>query len=82
MKNHFLSRFDADNLRKAVIYFVIAVSLIIISLFLGIEKIPVWGFLCFFSELPSFFMHCCVLGEMQNIMELCVLIIILITLSD
>ena len=37
MKNHFLSRFDADNLRKAIIYFVIALSLIIISLILGIE---------------------------------------------
>jgi phosphate starvation-inducible membrane PsiE len=38
MKNHFLSRFDADNLRKAIIYFVIALSLIIISLVLGIEN--------------------------------------------
>ena len=38
MKNHFLSRFDADNLRKAGIYFVIALSLIIISLVLGLEN--------------------------------------------
>ncbi len=37
MDNHFLSRFDADNLRKTVIYYVIALSLIIISLVLGIE---------------------------------------------
>ena len=37
MENHFLSRFDADNLRKTVIYFVIALSLIIISLVLGME---------------------------------------------
>jgi thiol:disulfide interchange protein len=37
MKNNFLSRFDADNLRKAIIFFVIALSLIIISLILGIE---------------------------------------------
>ena len=37
MKNNFLSRFDADNMRKAIIYFVIALSLIIISLILGIE---------------------------------------------
>jgi len=35
MKNHFLSRFDAYYLRKAAIYFVIALSLIIISLVLG-----------------------------------------------
>jgi len=38
MKNHFLSRFDPDNLRKAVIYFVIALPLIIISLVFGFEK--------------------------------------------
>jgi hypothetical protein len=37
MKNHFFSRFDPDNLRKTIIYFVIALSLIIISLVLGIE---------------------------------------------
>jgi hypothetical protein len=39
MRNHFLSRFNADNLRKTVIYFVIALSLIIISLVLGIEDL-------------------------------------------
>jgi len=39
MRNHFLSRIDADNLRKAVIYFVIALALIIISLVLGIEDL-------------------------------------------
>ena len=38
MKNQFLSRFDADNLRKAIIYFAIAVPLIIISLVFGIQK--------------------------------------------
>ncbi len=37
MKNQFLSRFDADYLRKTVIYFIIALSLIIISLLLGLE---------------------------------------------
>ena len=37
MKNHFLSRFDADNLRKTIIYLVIAVSLITISLLVGIS---------------------------------------------
>ena len=39
MRNHFLSRFDADYLRKAAVYFVIALSLIIISLVLGIEDL-------------------------------------------
>jgi hypothetical protein len=38
MKNHFFSRFDPDNLRKAIIYFVIALTLIIISLVFGFEK--------------------------------------------
>jgi hypothetical protein len=39
MKDHFFSRFDADNLRKTIIYLVIALSLIIISLVLGIEDL-------------------------------------------
>jgi len=37
MKNHFLSRFDDDYLRKTGIYFIIAVSLIAISLIVGIS---------------------------------------------
>jgi hypothetical protein len=37
MKNQFLSRFDIDNLRKTIIYLVIAVSLIAISLIVGIS---------------------------------------------
>jgi hypothetical protein len=36
MKNHFLSRFDADNLSKTLIYIGIAVSLIVISLWIGL----------------------------------------------
>jgi hypothetical protein len=48
MKNHFLSRFDADNLRKAIIYFLIALSLIIISLVWGITdtSLPALMFPC------------------------------------
>ena len=55
MKNHFLSRFDADNLRKAGIYFAIAVSLIIISLFLGIEKDTGLGIFMFLFGVAFFF---------------------------
>jgi hypothetical protein len=55
MKNHFLSRFDADNLRKAVIYFVIALSLIIISLVLGIEKDTGLGIFMFLFGIAFFF---------------------------
>jgi hypothetical protein len=36
MKNKFFSRFDSDNLRKTIIYFLIAVSLIAISLLVGL----------------------------------------------
>jgi hypothetical protein len=55
MKNYFLSRFDADNLRKAVIYFVIALSLIIISLVLGIEKDTGLGIFMFLFGIAFFF---------------------------
>jgi len=71
MNSQFLSRFDADNLRKAVIYFAISLPLIIISLVLGIEKNG-WTTFMFFLGVPFFFMQCYVLGEMQNIMGLCV----------
>ena len=54
MKNHFLSRFDADNLRKTIIYFAIALPLIIISLVLGIEKNGLATFM-FFLGVPFFF---------------------------
>lgn len=36
MKNKFLSQFDADNLGKTVTYYVIAISLIAISLLVGL----------------------------------------------
>ena len=38
MKNKLLSRFDSDNLRKTLIYLVIAVLLITASIFIGIAK--------------------------------------------
>jgi hypothetical protein len=48
MQNHLLSRFDADNLRKAIIYFVIGLALIIISLVWGITdtSLPALMFPC------------------------------------
>lgn len=54
MKNQFLSRFDEDNLRKTVIYFAIALPLIIISLALGIEKNGLATFM-FLLGVPIFF---------------------------
>ena len=48
MQNHLLSRFDADNLRKAIIYFLIGLALIIISLVWGITdtSLPAIMFPC------------------------------------
>jgi membrane protein implicated in regulation of membrane protease activity len=54
MKNHFLSRFDPYNLRRAIIYFITALSLIIISLVLGIEKNGLSTFM-FFSGIAFLF---------------------------
>ena len=38
MKNHFLSRFDAENLWETMIYLIIAGLIIIISLLIGLDK--------------------------------------------
>jgi hypothetical protein len=54
MKNHFFSRFDPDNLRKAIIYFGIALTLIIISLVFGFEKND-WAALVFPFGIAFFF---------------------------
>jgi hypothetical protein len=54
MKNHFLTQFDPDNLRKTIIYFVIALPLIIISLALGVEENGLASFMFLFG-IPFFF---------------------------
>ena len=54
MKNQFLSRFDADNLRKTIIYFAIALPLLIISMVMGIEKSGLATFM-FLLGVPFFF---------------------------
>jgi hypothetical protein len=80
MRNNFLSRFDADNLRKTIIYFVIALSLIIISLVLGIEKNGLTTFM-FFVGIPFFFYA--VLrpwGNAKYYGIMCIIIIIILTL--
>lgn len=48
MQNHLLSRFDAEDLRKAIIYFLIGLALIIISLVWGITdtSLPAIMFPC------------------------------------
>jgi len=55
MKNHFLSRFDAYYLWKTLTYFVVALSLIIISLILGIEKDMGLGIFLFPLGIAYFF---------------------------
>ena len=62
MKNHFLARFDADNLRKTIIYFAIALPLIIISLVFGIEKND-WRLLCFIRNSLLFLCTVASLGK-------------------
>ena len=80
MKNHFLSRFDADNLRKTIIYFVIALPLIIISLVLGIEKNGLTTFM-FFLGIPFFFYAMLRLwGNAKYYGIMCIIIIIILTL--
>ena len=80
MKNHFLSRFDAENLRKTIIYFVIGLSLIIIPLALGINKNDFVGFMFIFG---FFFFFYAVLHLWENAKYygiMCIIFIILIIL--
>jgi len=80
MKNHFLSRFDTDHLRKTIIYFAIALPLIIISLVLGIEKSGLATFM-FFLGVPFFFYAMLrPWGKAKYYGIMCIIIIILLTL--
>ena len=80
MKNHFLTRFDPDNLRKTIIYFAIALPLIIISLVLGIEKNGLATFM-FFLGVPFFFYAMLrPWGKAKYYGIMCIIIIILLTL--
>jgi hypothetical protein len=80
MKNHLLSRFDADNLRKTIIYFGIALPLIIISLVLGIDKNGLATFM-FFVGIPFFFYAVLRLwGNAKYYGIMCIIIIIILAL--
>jgi len=81
MKNHFLSRFDADNLRKTIIYFVIGVSLIIISLVLGIEEDMGLGiFMSLFGIAFFFYALLRPWGNSKYYGIMCIIIIIILAL--
>ncbi len=80
MKNHFLSRFDADNLRKTIIYFAIALPLIIISLVLGIEKSGLATFMFLFGIAFFFYALLRPWGNAKYYGIMCIIIIILLTL--
>jgi hypothetical protein len=81
MNNKFLSRFDADNLRKTVIYFGIAVLLIIISLVLGIEKDMGLGIFLFLFGIAFFFYALLrPWGKAKYYGIMCIIIIIIIAL--
>lgn len=55
MMNKFLSRFDADNLGKTVIYVVIAILLIIASLFIRLTNVKSLTGIIFFIGFVMFF---------------------------
>ena len=80
MKNHFLSRFDADNLRKAKIYFGIALPLLIISLVMGIEKNGLATFMFFVGIAFFFYAVLRPWGNAKYYGIMCVIIIILFIL--
>ena len=80
MKNHFLSRFDPDNLRKTIIYFAIALPLIIISLVLGIEKSGLATFMFFLGGPFFFYAMLRPWGKAKYYGIMCIIIIILLTL--
>lgn len=80
MNNHFLSRFDADNLRKTIIYFAIALPLIIISMIMGIEKSGLATFM-FLLGVPFFFYALLrPWGNAKYYGIMCIIIIIFLTL--
>ena len=80
MQNHLLSRFDADNLRKAIIYFLIGLALIIISLVWGITdtSLPALMFPCGIAFL--FYALLRPWGNAKYYGIMCIIIIILLTL--
>ena len=80
MKNKFLSRFDANNLRKTIIYFTIALPLIIISLVADIEKNG-WAAVMFLFGIAFFFYALLRLwGNAKYYGILCIILLILVTL--
>ena len=81
MKNHFLSRFDADNLRKAVIYFVIALPLIIISLVLGIDENGLATFMFLFGILLFFYAVLRLWGNAKYYGIMCIILIVITLLG-
>ena len=80
MKNHFFSRFDADNLRKTIIYSVIALPLIIISLVFGIEKNDWAAIMLLFGSVFFFYALLRLWGNTKYYGIMVVIIIILLAL--
>jgi hypothetical protein len=54
MKNQFLSRFEPEDVRRTILYSVLALSLLIISMILGVEKNG-WTTLMFLTGVTFFF---------------------------
>jgi hypothetical protein len=80
MKNHFLSRFDADNLRKTIIYFVIALPLIIISLVFGVQENGWAAIMFLFGSAFFFYAILRPWGNAKYYGIMCIIIIIILAL--
>jgi hypothetical protein len=81
MRSQFLSRFDAYYLRRTIIHFVIALSLIIISLVLGIEKNGLATFMFFFGIAFFFYAVLRPWGNAKYYGIMCIIFIILFILT-
>jgi len=81
MKNHFLSRFDAYYLRRTLIYFVLALSLIIISLVLGLDDLSLGTFMFPFGIAYFFYALLRPWGNAKYYGIMCIILIVITLLG-
>ena len=74
MKNNFLSRFESENLKKTMIYLVIAILLIVLPFFIGFLNDNSFALIMFFIGEIAFFYSALRLWE--NSMYYLVLVVI------
>ena len=81
MKNHFLSRFDAYYLRRTLIYFVLALSLIIVSLVLGLDDLSLGTFMFPFGIAYFFYALLRPWGNAKYYGIMCIILIVITLLG-